>query len=60
MSWGIHCAIHSDSRFKIQETLFKVDIFVYNIITLAMNYFVDKQDIKKSCTCIQILTKITG
>ena len=34
------------SRFKIQETLFKVDIFVYNIITLAMSYFVDKQDKK--------------
>ena len=32
--------------FKIQETLFKVDIFVYNIITLAMSYFVDKQDKK--------------
>ena len=44
--------------FKNQETLFKVDILVYNIITLAMSYFVDKQD--KCCTCIQILTNITG
>ena len=31
---------------EIQETLFKVDILVYNIITLAMSYFVDKQDKK--------------
>ena len=38
--------VAEDSRFKIQETLFKVDIFVYNIITLAMSYFVDKQDKK--------------
>ena len=45
--------------FKIQETLFEVDISVYNIITLAKGYFVDKHDMK-NCTCIQILTKITG
>ena len=34
------------SRFKIQEILFKVGILVYNIITLDMGYFVDKQDKK--------------
>ena len=30
--------------FKIQESLFNVDFQMYNIITLAMGYFVDKHD----------------
>ena len=34
-------------QFKIQETLFNVDFQMYNIITLAMGYFVDKYDMKK-------------
>ena len=31
-----------DTRYKIQETLFRVDIQIYNSVTLAMGYFVDK------------------
>ena len=31
-----------DTRYKIQETLFKVDYQIYNRITLAIGYFVDK------------------
>ena len=30
------------TRYKIQETLFRVDIQIYNSVTLAMGYFVDK------------------
>ena len=47
-----------DTRYKIQETLFNVDFQEYNLITLAMSYFVDKHDMK-NCTSIHILTKIT-
>ena len=32
-------------RYKIQETLFRVDFQIYNNITLAMSYFVDKHEI---------------
>ena len=46
------------TRYKIQETLFNVDFQEYNLITLAMSYFVDKHDMK-NCTSIHILTKIT-
>ena len=46
------------ARYKIQETLFNVDFQEYNLITLAMSYFVDKHDMK-NCTSIHILTKIT-
>ena len=34
-----------DTRYKIQETLFRVDFQIYNNITLAMSYFVDKHEI---------------
>ena len=29
-------------QYKIQETLFRVDIQIYNSVTLALGYFVDK------------------
>ena len=32
--------------YKIQETLFRVDFQIYNRITLAISYFVDKHDLK--------------
>ena len=32
---------------KIQDTLLNADFQEYNIITLAMGYFVDKHDMKK-------------
>ena len=34
-----------NTRYKIQETLFRVDFQIYNNITLAMSYFVDKHEI---------------
>ena len=36
------------ARYKIQETLFSVDCQIYNRITLAIGYFVDKHDLKYS------------
>ena len=40
---------YQDTRYKIQETLFNVDFQEYNLITIAMSYFVDKHDMK-NCT----------
>ena len=34
-----------DTRCKTQETLFRFDFQIYNNITLAMSYFVDKHEI---------------
>ena len=31
---------------RLQETLFKVDFQIYNTITLAIGYFVDKHKLK--------------
>ena len=33
---------NNNTRYKIQETLFRVDIQIYTSVTLAMGYFVDK------------------
>ena len=36
-------------KCKIQETFFNVDFQMYNIIRLAMGYFVDKHDMQIWC-----------
>ena len=36
----------NSNSYKIQETLFNVDFQMYNRITLAVGYFVDKHDMK--------------
>ena len=45
LAW-LGCSLHFNdmnlTRYKIQETLFRVDIQIYNSVTLAMGYFVDK------------------
>ena len=44
LAQGAHLV--QDTRYKIQETLFNVDFQEYNLITLAMSYFVDKHGMK--------------
>ena len=50
------CSNFRITRYKIQETLFRVDFQIYNRITFAISYFVDKHDLKY-CTSIHDIYK---
>ena len=43
-------------RYKIQETLFKVDMQIYNSVTLALGYFVDKHIVNGTTNFLSIFS----